>query len=236
MIPTGRNELGQLMYSENQRSDLATSGYISPSPYSSQRSNADSGRDSASSSGSKISYYGSSILYDSDYIDSSSTAMCEGATAVNMKTGSSVFSLDVQLPSQTSLSASPSKSPPRKQNQPKQLKVSKKGGKKLQKDKKSNKKYSTRTEPKESDITEALCITPLPVLRDSIDDLIKAGSSSDDEDLSSELYHDSLLFQVLARETKSIYKFGKLAHPDLCSARAPPFVETFYHRKFGVQR
>ncbi|KAL5004498.1 hypothetical protein ScPMuIL_017954 [Solemya velum] len=219
----------ELVNSESQKS-----GYISPGLLSSQRSNADSGRDSASSSGSKISCYGSSILYDSDYIDS--TAMCEGATAVNLKTGSNIFSLDVQLPSQTSLSGSPTKSPPRKQNQQKQIKLPKKGARRSQKDKKSAKKYSIRTEARESDITEALSITPLPVLRDSMDDLIKTGFSSDDEDLSSELYHDPLLFQVLARETKSIYKFEKLAHPDLCSARAPPFVEPFYHRKFGVQR
>ncbi|XP_041369383.1 cytosolic carboxypeptidase 1-like [Gigantopelta aegis] len=147
-----------------------------------------------------------------------------GATAVNLKTGSSVFSLDNQF-SQSAKSFSKSASVPQKMSS-KKLKSPKKS--QPTKDKKCR-----RSRP-ESEFTGALCITPIPVQHE----LYECGtsSSSTDEGEDDEMVYDSRLHVQCATQTKSAFRFEKLAYPDLHNAKGSEIPENFFHRKFGVQR
>ncbi|ESP05203.1 hypothetical protein LOTGIDRAFT_208161 [Lottia gigantea] len=116
----------------------------------------------------------------------------DSATAVNLKTGTSVFTLDVQLPSPI----------------------------------KSNSKSAT----------DAMCITPLVTPRDQLEEFIATSVVEDYEEDVFDWFKDPQLYSQLARETKSVYRFEKVAYPDLNSARGNSNPEKLYNRKFGVQR
>ncbi|KAL3865591.1 hypothetical protein ACJMK2_042966 [Sinanodonta woodiana] len=163
-----------------------------------------------------------------EYLDSFASVRSETASAINVKTGASVISLDFQTV-QYNQSANSRK--------PATAKSSKKakGSKKTQKDKKPRKmKVDLNPEPL---FTDALCITPIPVIRDSEEEVeIPTASGDDWEEDSIDESYNPLIYQEMARKTRSIYKFEKIAYPDLIGARGPYEMEPFYHRKFGVQR
>lgn len=173
-------------------------------------------------------------MYDTDYIDSFNTLRPESATAINLKTGASVISLD--FPSSQSNKSSNSK---------KQKSKKAKNSKKSNKDnnnkkskrivKESNSVPNTNVEPMPA-FTDALCITPIPCIREQEDEYERPLSAYEDDDDSVDLTHDPLLYQDISRLTKSVYKFDKIGYPDLCGAKSPYDVEPLYHRKFGVQR
>ena len=163
-----------------------------------------------------------------DFIDSygrSSTA-----SAINLKTGASVISLDFPSSSSSKSSGNSKKSA----NQ--RSKKAKGGSKRAGKDKKPKKttKDSQSGQDGMACFSNALCITPIPTLIDQDDDY-DVSPCEDDEDVF-DIKPDPLLYQEMGRATKSVYKFEKLAYPDLCGARSPLDVEPLYHRKFGVQR
>ena len=176
---------------------------------------------------------------DNEYIESYSGLRPDTASVINLKTGSSVISFDYPN-SQSCKSAS---SNARKSGNQKSKKA--KGAKKSTKDttrkpkrvvKESSTSVQVIQEPV-STFTDALCITPIPSQREQQEDEFENGSlECDDDDDFFEYSHDPLLYQELARQIKSVYKFDKVAYPDLCGAKSPYDVEGLYHRKFGVQR
>ncbi|KAL4227460.1 Cytosolic carboxypeptidase 1 [Mactra antiquata] len=160
---------------------------------------------------------------ETEYVDS--FVRPETASAINLKTGASVISLD--FPTSNTKSSSKKGSTQRSKKA--------KGSKRPSKDKK------TKKSTKDSQVTiapfsNALCITPIPMLAEQDDGYDQGGLCYDDEDDGFDLRHDPLLYQEEGRQTKSVYKFEKLAYPDLCGARSPFEIEPLYHRKFGVQR
>ncbi|XP_033749645.1 LOW QUALITY PROTEIN: cytosolic carboxypeptidase 1-like [Pecten maximus] len=192
---------------------------------------------------------GYSSLHCEEYPDNYPMERCDSATAINLKTGTSVFSLDLPQPLQSSKSALKKPSMVLKSNTTLSSNKKSKGSKKSQKDKKSTKKASSsslassmasstirETAELESEFVNSLCISPAPV-RETLDniDRVLMSSSSEEEDLDGCL-HDTVVFQEMSRETKSVYRFEKLAYPDLIGAKGLLTNEALYHRKFGVQR
>ena len=152
-----------------------------------------------------------------------------GATAVNLKTGSSVFTLDQQQllpPQQQTGKALTNKSSQKISSSSKKSKTPKKS--QLARDRKWRR---CRSEP---EFTEALCITPIPTQRDLCD--CTPSSSSADEGDDDEMVYDPRLHVQYARDTNSAFAFEKLAYPDLHNAKGSEVPESFFHRKFGVQR
>ncbi|KAJ8304681.1 hypothetical protein KUTeg_018264, partial [Tegillarca granosa] len=192
----------------------------------------------AASFSSKTSSYDSMPYEVAEYLDSYSSLRCDSATAINLKTGTSVFSLDLPVASSGGKPVRKQSSQPKNQNGKKS-----KGSKKSQKDKKSKKSNNgsgsqssyTRSDNFEADFSESLCITPVPMASRDFDDYDIRGSSSSDED-DIDCLHDPLLYQDLAGRTISAYRFDKLAYPDLFGAKSCPNAENLYRRKFGVQR
>jgi hypothetical protein len=154
------------------------------------------------------------------------------ASAINLKTGASVISLDFPSSSSSSKSGSSKKSA----NQ--RSKKAKGGSKRAGKDKKPKKttKDSQSGQDGMGCFTNALCITPIPTVIDQDDDYDPNISPCEDDEDVFDIKPDPLLYQEMGRATKSVYKFEKLAYPDLCGARSPLDIEPLYHRKFGVQR
>lgn len=171
---------------------------------------------------SRTSGYGA---YEPEYSsDSYRPVRCDTAIAINVKTGSSLFSLD--LPQ--------NKGAVKKSiySQPKSSKKSK-GVKKSSKDKKGKKTSSSSAS--NCDMVEFESEFESLHLSSDQRDIDETGSSSEDEDTDS-LSHDVLVFQDKAGSTKGVYRFEKLAYPDLVGARGCPYLEPLFRRKFGVQR
>lgn len=143
-------------------------------------------------------------------------------SAAGIKTGATIISID--FPSSQSNKTS-KKTSNQKSKKPKGSKKAVKKPKKLTKD--------TNLDGG-SFITSPLCITPIQNTLEQEDD--SDLFLYDEEDDFCDLTHDPLMYQEIARQTKSIYKFDKIAYPDLCGALSPYDVEPLYHRKFGVQR
>ena len=201
-----------------------------------QTSLSDFSVDTGYSSG-RATHIRTTQLYDTEYIDSFSSIRPETATAVNLKTGASVINFD--FPSSQNNKSSNSNS--RKQKS-KKAKTSKKNNNKESNNKKSKRFVKESSSVQSNNVepvptfTDALCITPIPSIREQEDEFERPLSGYDDDDDSVELSHDPLMYQDLARLTKSIYKFDKIGYPDLCGAKSPYDMEPLYHRKFGVQR
>ena len=200
-----------------------------------QTSSSDFSTDTSGYSSGRTTYIRHGQMCDPDYIDSYSSVRPDSALAVNLKTGASVISLD--FPPQTNKS---SNSTSRKQTTQKSKKA--KGSKKSNNRDKKSKRLAKESNSVQSSsesvtaFTDALCITPIPSARDQEEDMERPLSGFDDDDESLESIHDPLMYQDLARVTKSVYKFEKVAYPDLCGAKSPYEAEPLYHRKFGVQR
>ncbi|XP_070210608.1 cytosolic carboxypeptidase 1-like isoform X2 [Littorina saxatilis] len=168
----------------------------------------------------------------------------EPVTAVNMKTGYSVVSLDFPTPSgvvpSTARKASTLSSSSKTSYQ-KGSSTSRKGKpavskKALQaKDKKLKKIPSVKGV---DEFTDALCITSLATPRDYAEDGDQAtnSSSEDLEEDNGEIVHDPRVYTQMARETNSVYRFEKMAFPDLNGGLSAVGLEPLYSRKFGVQR
>lgn len=149
--------------------------------------------------------------------------------AVSTRTGPTVISLDFPSSQYASNKSANSKKPVNQKSK------KSKSSKKAVKDKKPKKTTKELT----SDVscfTSSLCITPIPNIIESEEDIDQNLYIYDDDDEFSDLTHDPLMYQEVARLTKSVYKFDKIAYPDLCGALSPFEVEPLYHRKFGVQR
>ena len=203
-----------------------------------QTSSSDLSTDTSGYSSGRTSNLRTAQMYEAEYIDSFNSLRPETASAVNLKTGASVISLD--FPS--SLNNKSSNSNSRKTAQKsKKAKTSKKSNNN-NKDKKSKRFNKESNSVQNNNIetvttfSDALCITPIPSIREQDEELERPLSAFDDDDDSVELNHDPLMYQDLARVTKSVYKFEKIGYPDLCGAKSPYDVEPLYHRKFGVQR
>lgn len=166
---------------------------------------------------------------EADYIDSYSRS--ETASAINLKTGASVISLDFPTSNSSKSSASSKKTSAQRSKKAK-------GSKRPGKDKKPKKsvKESQPGQDSMACFSNALCITPIPTVLEQDDDYERSVSPYDEEEDMFDLKLDPLLYQEMGRLTKSVYKFEKLAYPDLCGARSPYEIEPLYHRKFGVQR
>jgi hypothetical protein len=178
-------------------------------------------REGTFSYSSRTSGYSS---YDTDYSDASyRTARCDSATAINMKTGSSLFSLEIPQMGKGAI-----KKP--LNGQSKTAKKSK-GAKKTGKDKKG-KKTSNASCP---DLVEFENEFETMHLCQDHKEVDETGSSSEEEDTDMYL-HDVLVYQERAAHTKGVFRFEKVAYPDLVGARGCPYLEPLYRRKFGVQR
>lgn len=193
--------------------------------------------------------YGSIYYEAGESVENYGLERSESASAINLKTGTSVFSLD--FPNSNS-----------KNTLKKQPVVPKITGNKKSK---SLKKQAKEKKPKkllpalvnssstsnlsalgacalpnelDNDFVHALCITPVPAInsRDPLDEIDRVMSSSSEDDDSELCVHDSIVFQDFANETKSVYTYEKVAYPDFVGGKAPPYMEHLYHRKFGVQR
>lgn len=152
-----------------------------------------------------------------------------GASAVNLKTGASVFSLDLHLPHSSKSIQKTTQSA----TKVKKGKATKKSTTLPSKEKKTKK---GKSEPVLNyDLRDSLSITPLPTPREAADDFGKSSFSSDEDDNACFVY-DSALYTSMAADTRSVYRFTKLAYPDLHGSRPPPYSEALYHRKFGIQR
>ncbi|XP_071096549.1 cytosolic carboxypeptidase 1-like [Haliotis cracherodii] len=149
----------------------------------------------------------------------------ESATAVNVKTGASVFSLDLQIPNSN-------------KPLPKSAQSSQRPSKKLKNSKKSQttKEKKSKRSKAEPEFTEALSITPISTPHDYLEDNDRPMSSSSDDIDEYDLIYDPRIHSHLASATKSAFRFEKLAYPDVHGAKAMPLPENLYNRKFGVQR
>lgn len=193
---------------------------------------------------SKSSGY-SSLHYDNADYESYGANRSDSATAINLKTGTSVFSLDGPL-SQSSKAPPPSAKPKliQKSNSSSSSSLRKaKGNKKVSKEKKKKSSSSSlsssisaglRLNEMEAEYCSALCITPFPSSSKELD-LDREGYSSEEEDMDQYL-HCPIRFQEMAGATKSVFRFEKLAYPDLVGGKSVSHLEGLYHRKFGVQR
>jgi hypothetical protein len=188
----------------------------------------------------------------------------EPVTAVNLKTGCSVVQLDfpsgavasadvVRKSSVVSSITSKSLSSLRGSSVKKSTTTSSKPlavAKKILQSKETNgrklrKTPSSKAMDDNSD-SSLLCITQLATPRtgslvgqDLIGDELEQGanSSSDDpEDELSEIVHDPRVYCTMAANTRSAYRFEKLAYPDLQGGKGAVEMEPLYNRKFGVQR
>ncbi|XP_076444257.1 cytosolic carboxypeptidase 1-like [Babylonia areolata] len=170
----------------------------------------------------------------------------EPVTAVNMKTGASVVSLDIPACSSSSssrkasIASSGSKSSSSSYSKVwKKSKAVKKnggggGGGGGVRDRKVKKTSSLKGV---EEITDALCITPLVTSRADMEDFEGGNSSSDELDEEGwEPVHDPRVYSQMASQTRSVYRFEKLAYPDLNGVGGASDLEPLYNRKFGVQR
>lgn len=191
---------------------------------------------------SKSSGY-SSLHYDAPDYESYGANRCDSATAINLKTGTSVFSLDGPLSqsNKAPTSAKPKQLIQKSSSSSSSLRKAK-GNKKITKDKKKKSSSSLssaasaglRMNEMEAEYCNALCITPFPSSSKELD-LDREGYSSDEDDMEQYL-HSPIVFQEVAGATKSVARFEKLAYPDLVGGKSGSNLEGLYHRKFGVQR
>lgn len=191
---------------------------------------------------SKSSGY-SSLHYDTPDYESYGASRCDSATAINLKTGTSVFSLDGPLSqsNKAPTSAKPKQLIQKSSSSSSSLRKAK-GNKKITKDKKKKSSSSLssaasaglRMNEMEAEYCNALCITPFPSSSKELD-LDREGYSSDEDDMDQYL-HSPIVFQEVAGATKSVSRFEKLAYPDLVGGKSGSNLEGLYHRKFGVQR
>ncbi|KAL8577865.1 hypothetical protein ACOMHN_018670 [Nucella lapillus] len=186
--------------------------------------------------------FSSSCRQDSEDSSRSGAAVAaEPVTAVNIKTGVSVVSLDIPSSSSTSRkastvsSSSKSSSSYSKTWKKSKAVVKKGGGGGGGKDKKVKKTTSLKGV---EEITDAMCITPLVTSRVDFEDLdVGTNSSSDDfDEENAKPVHDPRVYSQMASNTHSVYRFEKLAYPDLNGICGVPDQEPLYNRKFGVQR
>lgn len=165
---------------------------------------------------------------DAEFIDNYGRPTTAGA--INIKTGASVISLDFPTSNLNKSTASSKKLSNQRSKKAK-------GSKRPAKDKKPKK--LVKDIPSSHDgigcFSEALCITPIPSLEQD-DGYDRSVSPFEDEEDVFDVKPDPMLYQEEGRMTKSVYKFEKLAYPDLCGAKSPFEIEPLYHRKFGVQR
>lgn len=179
--------------------------------------------------------------FPSETEDSSNSEASQGrfsesgvVTAVNIKTGYSVVSLDFPSGQSSRLKAS---------SLSKSMLLKNSGNKKAKpvprksvpvKDKKGRKALTSKGG---EDFHEPLCITALVASRDFGDE-VDQGTNSSSEDLEEEfeVVHDPHVFRQMAGDTRGVYRFQKLAYPDLYGFKGALEPEPLYNRKFGVQR
>ncbi|KAK0058339.1 cytosolic carboxypeptidase 1-like isoform X1 [Biomphalaria pfeifferi] len=142
-------------------------------------------------------------------------------SAINLKTGSAVISLDIGRPNTSS--AKPLKSLMKGKHR-----------KKLLPPRRSRKIVGPR-------MSEAVLDSPLPssLLMSTSDDSEQSSSSffEEYEEEYCEFPHDADLYSHIANQTCSAYRFQKLSFPDLYGIKGLyKTMESLYARKFGVQR
>ncbi|XP_052795258.1 cytosolic carboxypeptidase 1-like [Mya arenaria] len=162
---------------------------------------------------------------DVEYLDSYGRS----ESTINMKTGANVISLDFPTSNTPSNKLSGSKKAAAQKSK------KSKGSKKPGKDKKLKKSVTKDSSDNIASFTNSLCITPIPNIVDP-DEEIEQNLVYEDDDDVFDMQHDPLMYQEVARLTKSVYRFEKIAYPDLCGSISPYGFEPLYHRKFGVQR
>ncbi len=150
-------------------------------------------------------------------------------SAVNLKTGSNVFSLDSLVAPHLD------KTPP---NQFKGKRSRPSSGVKAAK----GHAYSQLREdlnyrPQSGNIREDVLPEDTGLL--SVTPVVTAHPGSNDPDLDGSMTSgpfDPEVFREFARETRSVYQFNKIAYPDLYGRQAPLLTETQNVKKPGVQR
>ena len=143
------------------------------------------------------------------------------ASAFNLKTGTSVFSLDI---SSAKLN---NRSPKGKQ---KPIKGSNKKGKERKSSKEKGDEWLRENQP--------LCITPMLTSRDYNGDMsyLEHGDADDGLDVYGEPLESPEIYADIASKTRSVGRFSKIAYPDMHGHIPPPFKEPLHEKKFGVQR
>ncbi|KAH3841440.1 cytosolic carboxypeptidase 1-like [Dreissena polymorpha] len=162
---------------------------------------------------------------NTEYIDSySSRSETSGS-----KPGASVISIDFPMSQSLSTKSSAAKKTAVQKSR------KSKGSKRPGKDRKPKKSIVKDNSDTIASFTSSLCITPIPNIVDP-DEEIDQNFLYDDDDDMYEVPHDPTMYQEVARLTKSVYKFEKIAYPDFVGATSPFDIENLYHRKFGEQR
>lgn len=160
---------------------------------------------------------------NTEYVDSYSRS------ETGSKPGASVISIDFPMAQSLSTKSSGAKKPTVQKSK------KSKGSKRPGKDRKPKKSIVKDNSDTIASFTSSLCITPIPNIVDP-DEEIDQNFLYDDDDDIYEVLHDPAMYQEVARLTKSVYKFEKIAYPDFVGATSPYDIENLYHRKFGVQR
>lgn len=186
------------------------------------------------------------------------STIAEPVTAVNLKMGYSVVQLDFQNPAgATSSTCNTRKSslpltgafksgPNLKGTTKKGSKMSLKKTLPIKDNGRKLKKTTSGKAMEDLSDSSLLCITPLATLRmvnnvgpEPVGDDLEQGTNSSCDDLDEEaggIVHDPRVYCQMAAYTRSVYRFEKLAYPDLQGTRATFELESLYTRKFGVQR
>lgn len=158
----------------------------------------------------------------------------QGASAINLKTGLSVFTLDI-----------PSSLPTMKTVPPIQANRSPKVKRKTSKTSKVKDKKKSKL--KEDDWCSYDPLQPISVMSymrglsledDALeDDHVSSGNLElDDGKFGYSRYDSPDVFADIAACTKSVGRFNKLAYPDMYGHVPPPYKEPLYEKRFGIQR
>ncbi|GFO08515.1 cytosolic carboxypeptidase 1 [Plakobranchus ocellatus] len=174
----------------------------------------------------------------------------KSVSAINLKTGSSVISLDLigfrqqhhqpggaPAPSSTRRSLIPSSRTSKQRRRPSQ------SSQQLSRDSRRNgnsirRLSSTRFDDSSASMEggKGSAVTFPSIDSEESDQVVSFSSDDLDEDFC-EFSHDAQLYSQTAADTYSVHRFQKLAFPDLYGARGPvKFSESLVSRKFGVQR
>lgn len=181
------------------------------------------------------------------YIDLNDPSASElmAPSAVNLKTGASVFSLDVSPKMQRKLL--PSKSPKPKR---KPVRTSGKSERKRTKARsnigvpgKLGEEWMTAAAAAAGVSMPTLSVMQMPALArerhigmDDSDGDHDGDDSPDIDEEYSNKFESAEIYAEIAAKTKSVGRFNKLAYPDMYGHLAPPYKEQLYEKKFGTQR
>ena len=176
------------------------------------------------------------------YKDISNGAYDPAVSAVNLKTGASIFTLDIssdvsrnaqnQLKGKRSRPTSRGRPPSGSKGQPSA-------------NSSTSKTKGTKNDDWLLGECNPLSITPImtprerslePVASDSDTSPSRAMECEQTENTTTPAHSNPEVFKELARMTKSVGRFNKIPYPELYGNQAPPYKEPQHEKKTGVQR